>query len=92
MLRTIFPRGDTKAYLPVNLRRIIWNAQKKFEIDLRKKCPIAPSYIVKELENLSKKLVIVDGEDKLSKEAQLNATMLFNIHLRSTFCTKKSNF
>ena len=89
MLRKIFPRGDTKAYLPVNLRRLIWNAQKNFEIDLRAKCPIPPAYIIKQMEELSKKLVIVGGEDKLSKEAQLNATMLFNIHLRSTFCTKK---
>ena len=38
---------------------------------------------------LSKKLVIVNGEDPLSKQAQENATLLFNIHLRSTLCSKR---
>lgn len=38
---------------------------------------------------LSKKLVIVNGEDPLSRQAQENATLLFNIHLRSTLCSKR---
>lgn len=38
---------------------------------------------------LSKKLVIVNGEDQLSRQAQENATLLFNIHLRSTLCSKR---
>lgn len=38
---------------------------------------------------LSKKLVIVNGDDPLSKQAQQNATLLFNIHLRSTLCSKR---
>lgn len=38
---------------------------------------------------LSKKLIIVHGEDHISKQAQFNATLLFNILLRSTLCTKR---
>lgn len=38
---------------------------------------------------LSKKLVIVNGDDPLSKQAQQNATLLFNIHLRSTLCSRR---
>lgn len=38
---------------------------------------------------LSKKLVIVNGDDPLSRQAQENATLLFNIHLRSTLCSKR---
>lgn len=38
---------------------------------------------------LSKKLVIVNGDDPLSQQAQENATLLFNIHLRSTLCSKR---
>lgn len=38
---------------------------------------------------LSKKLVIVNGDDPLSRQAQQNATLLFNIHLRSTLCSKR---
>lgn len=38
---------------------------------------------------LSKKLIIVNGDDPLSRQAQENATLLFNIHLRSTLCSKR---
>lgn len=34
-------------------------------------------------------MVIVNGDDPLSKQAQQNATLLFNIHLRSTLCSKR---
>lgn len=38
---------------------------------------------------MSKKLVIVNGDDPLSRQAQENATLLFNIHLRSTLCSRR---
>ena len=41
------------------------------------------------VKELSKKLVIVKGEDRISKQAQYNATILFNCLLRSTLCTKR---
>lgn len=31
----------------------------------------------------------MNGEDPLSKQAQENATLLFNIHLRATLCSKR---
>ena len=45
-----------------------------------------PSAGVREL---SKKLIVVHGEDHISKQAQFNATLLFNILLRSTLCSKR---
>lgn len=33
--------------------------------------------------------MIVNGDDPLSRQAQQNATLLFNIHLRSTLCSKR---
>lgn len=33
--------------------------------------------------------MIVNGEDPLSRQAQENATLLFNIHLRSTLCSRR---
>lgn len=41
------------------------------------------------LQDLRKKLVIVNGEDPLSQQAQENATLLINIHLRATLCSKR---
>ena len=38
---------------------------------------------------LSKRLIVVHGEDHISKQAQFNATLLFNILLRSTLCSKR---
>lgn len=45
--------------------------------------------VVEDVRSLSKKLVIVKGDDELSRQAQINATLLFNILLRSTLCSKR---
>jgi len=39
--------------------------------------------------DLSKKFVIVKGEDRLSREANINATLLMNILVRSMLCSKR---
>uniref|UniRef100_H2Z9E4 DNA-directed RNA polymerase subunit n=1 Tax=Ciona savignyi TaxID=51511 RepID=H2Z9E4_CIOSA len=88
-IRAIFPTGDSKVVLPVNLGRLIWNAQKIFHIDLRGPANLNPLRVIEGVRDLSKKLVIVCGEDRLSKEAQSNATLLFNVHLRSTLCSRR---
>ena len=38
---------------------------------------------------LKTKLIIVGGDDDISKEAQKNATLLFNCLLRSTLCSRR---
>lgn len=73
----------------MNLSRLIWNAQKIFHVDMRSQTDLHPLKVVEGVRELSKKLVIVKGEDVLSKEAQSNATLLFNILLRSVLCSKK---
>ncbi|KAH7330647.1 beta and beta-prime subunits of DNA dependent RNA-polymerase [Rhizoctonia solani] len=91
MLREfIFRTADPNQphYLPVNLRRIIQNAQQIFHIDRRKPSDLEPSYIMDEVAALSSRLIVVRGDDPISLEAQDNATMLFNMHLRSTFATR----
>ena len=149
----------SKVALPVNMNRLIWNAQKIFHIDTRAPVDLHPLKVIeghfifstapKELfmficlrtivytciyspcsfihctctvvytlredinynnffvahtskcithlffipflgvEELSKKLVVVKGTDHLSVKAQHNATLLFSILLRSTFCSKR---
>ena len=58
-------------------------------MDTRAKTDLHPLKVVEDVRELSKKLVIVKGEDKLSMEAQKNATLLFNILLRSVLSSKK---
>ncbi|XP_070810562.1 DNA-directed RNA polymerase II subunit RPB1 isoform X3 [Pituophis catenifer annectens] len=78
-----------KVVLPCNLLRMIWNAQKIFHINTRLPSDLHPIKVVEGVKELSKKLVIVNGDDPLSKQAQENATLLFNIHLRSTLCSRR---
>ncbi|XP_024857963.1 DNA-directed RNA polymerase II subunit RPB1 [Kryptolebias marmoratus] len=89
ILRAIFPTGDSKVVLPCNLARMIWNAQKIFRINPRTPTDLNPLRVVEGVQDLSKKLIIVNGDDPLSRQAQENATLLFNIHLRSTLCSKR---
>ncbi|EDO39976.1 predicted protein [Nematostella vectensis] len=89
ILRKIQPSGNARVALPVNLSRLIWNAQKTFHITNRSASDLHPLRVIEGVRELSKKLVIVAGEDHISKQAQFNATLLFNILLRSTLCTKR---
>ncbi|KAK3699426.1 hypothetical protein QZH41_018587, partial [Actinostola sp. cb2023] len=89
LLRRIFPSGNARVALPVNLNRLIWNAQKTFRINSRTSTDLHPLRVIEGVRELSKKLIVVPGEDHISKQAQFNATLLFNILLRSTLCTKR---
>ena len=71
------------------MQRMILNSQKIFKLNKLSKSDLDPKTVVESIRELTKKLVIVSGEDRLSREAQENATMLFNIHLRSTMCSKR---
>merc|ERR1719461_670257 len=87
-LRQIFPKGNAKLVLPCNLERMIWNAQKIFHISKRNPIDLNPMKVITGVRELLKKCIIVPGEDKLSKQANDNATILFQCLVRSTLCTK----
>ena len=71
------------------MNRLIWNAKKIFHVDTRSLTDLHPLKVVEGVRELSEKLIIVHGEDELSKQAQSNATLLFKALLRSVLCTKK---
>uniref|UniRef100_A0A803NGC0 DNA-directed RNA polymerase subunit n=1 Tax=Cannabis sativa TaxID=3483 RepID=A0A803NGC0_CANSA len=81
--------GDNSWPLPVNLKRLIQNAQKTFKIDFRRTSDMHPMEIVEAVDKLQERLKVVPGDDLLSVEAQKNATLFFNILLRSTFASKR---
>lgn len=90
LLRThIFKNGEDKWPLPVNLQRLITNAQQIFHIDPRKPSDIHPMQVLDGVASLAERLLVVRGNDKISLEAQRNATTLFQALLRSTFATKR---
>nr|NVI77396.1 RNA polymerase II 215kD subunit [Cucujiformia]NVI77402.1 RNA polymerase II 215kD subunit [Cucujiformia]NVI77437.1 RNA polymerase II 215kD subunit [Cucujiformia] len=87
-LRQIFPSGDSNVVLPCNLQRMIWNVQKIFHINKRAPTDLSPLRVIQGVRELLQKCVIVVGEDRLSKQANENATLLFQCLVRSTLCTK----
>ncbi|VDC07033.1 unnamed protein product [Peniophora sp. CBMAI 1063] len=92
MLRDfVFAEGDssTSIYLPVNLHRIVQNAVQIFHIDRRKPSDLPPAVIVQEVQALCERIVIVRGDDPLSREAQDNATANFRMHVRATFAARR---
>ncbi|CAL1528621.1 unnamed protein product, partial [Lymnaea stagnalis] len=81
--------GDAHILLPCNMDRIMWNAQKKFKIDKRKPSDLHPLKVIEGVRDLCRKLLIVVGEDKISYQANENATMLMKALIRATLCTKR---
>merc|ERR1719259_1574772 len=87
-LRQIFPKGTTKVVLPCNLERMIWNARKIFHVSRRNPIDLNPMKMITGVREMLKRCVVVPGEDRLSQQANENATILFQCLVRSTLCTK----
>ncbi|GAB4819036.1 hypothetical protein N2152v2_006082 [Parachlorella kessleri] len=83
--------GDAGCNLPVNLRRMIENTQRKFNCRPHKRGPtgLSPLTVIATVREMCEKLKVVVGSDTLSKEAQRNATLLWFTLLRSTFASKR---
>ncbi|KAJ8545705.1 hypothetical protein K7X08_018288 [Anisodus acutangulus] len=81
--------GDNSWPLPVNIQRLVLNAQKTFKIDFRRPSDMHPMEIVESVDKLQERLKVVPGDDYLSMEAQKNATLFFNILLRSALASKR---
>ncbi|KAL3377839.1 hypothetical protein AABB24_003973 [Solanum stoloniferum] len=81
--------GDNSWPLPVNIQRLVLNAQKTFKIDFRRPSDMHPMEIVEAVDKLQERLKVVPGDDYLSMEAQKNATLFFNILLRSALASKR---
>ena len=84
-LRQIFPKGNPRIVLPVNLERMIWNAQKIFHIN---SIDLNPLNMITGVRDLLKKCVAVPWKDRLSLQANDNATILFQCLVRSLLCSR----
>lgn len=75
-------------HLPVNVSRMIWNVSHTYHIDKNRTSDLDPCEIVRDVSNLCDRLVVVLGDDPLSREAQDNATKLIKILIRSSLASK----
>ncbi|KAK3042701.1 hypothetical protein RJ639_000759 [Escallonia herrerae] len=62
--------GDNSWPMPVNLKRLIWNAHKTFKVDLRRSSDMHLIEIVEAVDKLQERLKVVTGDDAMSIEAQ----------------------
>ncbi|OWT39028.1 DNA-directed RNA polymerase II subunit RPB1 [Cryptococcus neoformans] len=85
----IYPDGTPGHPLPVNIQRVIQNSQQIFHIDPRVPSDLDPVYLLEQREALADRLLVVRGDDKLSRAAQKNATLVFNMLLRSHLATRR---
>ena len=89
-LRIIFNTLDERQHMPVNVKRLIWNARKKFGVSGLSKSDLHPVKVIDSLESLSKRLRVISGYLIADEEIDNNATRLFNIHLRSLLSSKRT--
>ncbi|THD24542.1 DNA-directed RNA polymerase II largest subunit [Fasciola hepatica] len=88
-LRSVIRKTDDSVVLPCNINRLVMNAQKIFEIDPLSKTTVHPRQVVEMVRETCKRLVVIPGDDRLSKEANSNATLLICSLIRSSLCAKK---
>lgn len=81
--------ADTDSYAPGNVKRVIQNALRQFQIDKGMPSDLHPKDVVEKIEAMLSRLVVVVGDDVLSVEAQNNATTLYRILVRSYLSSKR---
>lgn len=92
MLREIQYRKnntDESMQLPLNVPRIIDSAKRLFNIRDSDRSDLHPADVIPQVQQLLERMIIVRGGDGLSKEAQLNATLLVKAQMRSRLAYKR---
>jgi DNA-directed RNA polymerase II subunit RPB1 len=82
-------KDDDMMQLPLNLNRIIESAKRVFNVKMTDRSNLRPTDVIPAVQNLVKKLVIVRGNDEISKEADASATILFKALVRSRLAFKE---
>jgi DNA-directed RNA polymerase II subunit RPB1 len=90
-LRTIIDDDDSQQFqLPLNIQRMIESAQARFGIKPQQdRSNLQPIETITKVRELLDRLVVIRGDDEISKEAQASATYLFKSHLRSRLAFKR---
>ena len=88
-LRETRTDDNEQLQLPINVIRIIDTARTLFKIKEGARSDLHPTEVIPQVRALLDRLVVVRGEDPLSKEGQYNATLLFKAQLRSRLAFKR---
>jgi DNA-directed RNA polymerase II subunit RPB1 len=82
-------KDEEMMQLPMNVVRIIDSARRLFKVDDSQRSDLHPSEVIPQVRQLLERMIIVRGDDELSKEAQINATLLIKAQLRSRLAYKR---
>jgi DNA-directed RNA polymerase II subunit RPB1 len=86
----LFTDAGSTVYLPVNADRLIETAQQSHNINPHSsRSDLNPIKVITDVEELVDSLVVVKGQDRLSKQAQENATLLLRVLLYSCLASKR---
>lgn len=88
-LRTNRPDGKEELQLPLNVIRILDTAKTTFKIKDGARSNLDPTEVIPQVNQLLDRLIVIRGDDILSKEGQHNATLLFKAQLRSRLAFKR---
>ena len=84
-----FPKGKAEPPVGVNIPRLIKLAQANYKLEPTKPSNLSPVDVVRKVRELLPKLEIVKGTDRLSVEAQKNATLNFFAFIRASLASKR---
>lgn len=88
-LRSVAKEDEEMMQLPINVQRILESAKTTFRIREGTISDLHPAEVIPQVRALLDRLVIVRGNDDISREAQENATLLFKAHLRSRLAFRR---
>ncbi|KMU72114.1 LOW QUALITY PROTEIN: DNA-directed RNA polymerase 2 subunit RPB1 [Coccidioides immitis RMSCC 3703] len=88
-LRSVAKEDEEMMQLPINVQRILESAKTTFRIREGTISDLHPADVIPQVQGLLDRLVVVRGDDVISKEAQENATLLFKAQLRSRLAFKR---
>lgn len=80
---------DDSFQLPLNIGRLIEMAKKTFKVDDSKRSDLLPSHVIPAVKGFLDRMIVVRGNDPISKEADNNSTLLFKALLRSRLSFKR---
>ncbi len=88
----ILTRFDDKIHMPINVPRLVKNAQQTFKIKENSKTSLSPKYVLDKMNELLTGLNVNCGsthlKDPISLEIKKNSTLLVTIFLRQMLCAK----
>ncbi|KAG5298825.1 RNA polymerase II largest subunit [Histoplasma capsulatum G186AR] len=88
-MRSVAKEDEEMMQLPINVQRILESAKTIFRIREGAISDLHPAEVIPQVRALLERLVVVRGDDVISREAQESATLLFKAQLRSRLAFRR---